>query len=91
MVLSVTNAVPEYVAYVLLSKPLLEGQIYLSKLRAAQPHLNAEELGDCVVAFPPIEEQRAIARFLDEQTEKIDDLIGAKRDLLALLKEKRQS
>lgn len=41
--------------------------------------------------IPPIAEQQAIARFLGEQTKKIDDLIEAKRDLVALLKEKRQA
>jgi restriction endonuclease S subunit len=41
--------------------------------------------------LPPLDEQQNIARFLDEQTKKIDDLIEAKRDLLALLKEKRKS
>lgn len=42
-------------------------------------------------AWPTQEEQQAIARFLDEQTQKIDDLIEAKRSLLDLLKEKRQA
>jgi restriction endonuclease S subunit len=40
---------------------------------------------------PSPDEQQTIARFLDEQTKKIDDLIEAKRDLVALLKEKRQA
>ena len=62
----------------------------LGKL-GTQLNLNTETVGSIRMAFPPLEEQRAIARFLDEQTEKIDDLISAKRDLLALLKEKRQA
>jgi type I restriction enzyme S subunit len=43
------------------------------------------------VAFPPLEEQQAIACFLDGQTRKIDELIEAKLSLLDLLKEKRQA
>ncbi len=42
-------------------------------------------------ALPPEREQHVIASFLDHQTQKIDDLISAKRELLALLKEKRQA
>lgn len=55
------------------------------------PAINASEVGRISVPVPPLEEQRGIARFLDEQTGKIDHLIGAKRDLLDLLREKRQA
>jgi len=48
-------------------------------------------LQNALFPVPTLEEQQAIARFLDEETEKIDDLISAKRDLLTLLKEKRQA
>ncbi len=53
--------------------------------------VSTNEVAAMSIPVPPPEEQRKIARFLDEQTEKIDDLIGAKRDLLALLREKRQA
>jgi type I restriction enzyme S subunit len=89
MVLRVTRAVPEFVAYTLLSKYMLQGQIYLAKMRAAQPHLNAEELGGFHIVLPPLDEQRAIARFLDRETAKIDSLVAKKRRLIELLGEKR--
>jgi type I restriction enzyme S subunit len=54
-------------------------------------HITKGKLGAVKVPVPPPEEQRAIARFLDEETRKIDDLIEAKRSLLDLLKEKRQA
>ncbi len=53
--------------------------------------LSKTELSSVVVASPPQDEQQAIARFLDEQTKKIDELIEAKWNLLDLLKEKRQA
>jgi len=53
--------------------------------------LSHVQLASVKLLFPPIEEQQAIARFLDNQTRKIDDLIEAKRKLLDLLKEKRQA
>lgn len=62
----------------------------LGKL-GTQLNLNTDTVGSISMAFPPLEEQQAIARFLDEQTRKMDDLIEAKRGLLDLLKEKRQA
>jgi len=54
-------------------------------------NVNANKFANIYVPSPPLAEQKAIARFLDEQTQKIDDLIEAKRRLLELLKEKRQA
>ena len=42
-----------------------------------------------LVAYPPYEEQAAIASFLDCETERIDALVGKKRRLIELLEEKR--
>lgn len=41
------------------------------------------------IPFPPLEEQTAIADFLDEKTTEIDDLIAKKEELLRLLAEQR--
>ena len=41
--------------------------------------------------WPPAAEQRAIASFLERETAKIDALIGEQRQLVELLKEKRQA
>lgn len=40
--------------------------------------------------FPPLEEQAAIARFLDEKTAKIDAAIAKKEKMIALLNERKQ-
>lgn len=40
--------------------------------------------------FPPIEEQTAIANFLDDKTAKIDQAIAQKEKMIALLKERKQ-
>ncbi len=39
--------------------------------------------------MPPLDEQRAIADFLDRETEKIDALVAKKQRLIELLQEKR--
>ncbi|MFP4123307.1 MAG: restriction endonuclease subunit S [Coleofasciculus sp.] len=89
MVLTPTKAHPKYVAWNLLGRHVLEGQLYLAKSRAAQPHLNAEELGNTILAIPPLEEQNTIAQFLDYKTSQIDALIAKKEALLEKLDEKR--
>jgi len=42
-------------------------------------------------AFPPSDEQAAIATFLDREIAKIDALVAEQRNLIELLKEKRQA
>lgn len=82
---------PAFAAAALLSKYMLEAQINMLRLRAAQPHLNAEELGNLLFVLPTPAEQSAIAAFLDRETGKIDALVAEQERLIALLKEKRQA
>lgn len=44
-----------------------------------------------IVGIPPLDEQAAIATFLDRETAKINALITKKRDLIALLDEQRRA
>jgi restriction endonuclease S subunit len=43
-----------------------------------------------IVTIPPIQEQTAIANFLDDKTTKIDQAIAIKQNQIELLKERRQ-
>jgi type I restriction enzyme S subunit len=68
MVVTVRRAVPEFLAYCLLSGYVLEGQVLLLTLRAAQPHLNSQELSGIILAVPDSRrEQEAICAHLDEK------------------------
>ncbi|MDE0678726.1 MAG: restriction endonuclease subunit S [Gammaproteobacteria bacterium] len=58
---------------------------------ATIPHFTAEKVKAAPLAFPPLETQRRIVRFLDEKTARIDGLIEKKRELLDRLAEKRQA
>ena len=53
--------------------------------------LTSHAIGDSAFALPPLAEQRAIAAFLDQETERIDGLIEKKQRLVELLHEKRGS
>ena len=43
------------------------------------------------IPLPPLDEQAAIVRYLDEADEKIQAYISAKERLIALLEEQRQA
>lgn len=53
--------------------------------------LSTDQFNDFRFPFPPVDEQAAIASFLDRETAKIDALITEQEKLIALLQEKRQA
>ncbi len=54
-----------------------------------QPNLNAEKVREHKLPRPPIDDQTAIANYLDRETVHIDRLIAEKERMLTLLEEKR--
>ncbi len=58
---------------------------------AAQPGLAVDAIAALKVPIPPLEEQRAIAAYLDRETARLDALVAAKERLLGLLAEKRRA
>lgn len=84
------SAEPRYLAYCLLGEHALN-EMQLLSTRAAQPHLNAEELGEVSVRMPSLSEQCAIADYLDAETTRIDALIAKKQQLITLLEGRRLS
>ncbi len=92
MIVTVIRASPHFIAYSLLSKYVLEDQIRLLTLRAAQPHLNAEELGSVVLAIPDTrQEQERIVAYLDGSCATIDAAVAAKRRQIEILESLRNS
>lgn len=91
MVYTAEGALPEYVAFNLLSKHVLNGQIYLAKNRAAQPHLNAEELGGILIALPPPGEQVEIVEYMERSTKHLAIQIELVSDVIERLHEYRSS
>ena len=55
----------------------------------AVPSVNEGQLQDTPVVLPPAAEQRAIAVFLDRETERINALVTKKERLIELLQEER--
>ena len=59
-------------------------------VRIGQWDLNKSRMKEIPFFIPPIEEQTAIANFLDQKTAKIDQAIAQKEKLIELLKERKQ-
>ncbi|WP_327025104.1 restriction endonuclease subunit S [Micromonospora sp. NBC_01739] len=55
----------------------------------SMPHLTAEKLARIPMPLPPLEEQRAIADYLDGETVRIDTLIEEQRRLVEMLRKRR--
>jgi len=91
MVVSPKCVNPFFLQYALLSRYLKSNQIDLQKMRAAQPHLNAEELGSCFVLVPPSVEQAQIVEFLSRSTMRVDGVISKTERSINLLKERRSA
>ncbi len=89
MVVTVLKALPSFVAAALLSRYMLADQLFLLKSRAAQPHINAEELGSALIVLPPKEEQKAIVRYVNEQTASLGVLIDRTEREIDLIREYR--
>ena len=80
---------PRYLYYWLSSTPF-QDYIYSALVIGAtnQIELNRERLAGAPIALPPLAEQRGIADFLDAETARIDALVKAYEDTLAVLGER---
>ncbi|MBX5197520.1 restriction endonuclease subunit S [Rhizobium sp. NZLR10] len=72
----------------------IEADIIQSKIQEMKdgqgvPHLFQSDIRKFPLPLPPLDEQMAIARFLDEKTAEIDSLIARMRELLRRLSEQR--
>ena len=82
------HVTPEFVSY------FSDSHAYASWLRtvaiqATIENVNAERYARMPLPLPPLDEQRAIAAFLDRETERIDALVAKKRLLIERLEEYR--
>ena len=85
LVVTATGCMAQFMAWALLSTYLRDDQLITASSRAAQPHLNAEELGASMLLVPPIYEQRAIVEHLDKATNDIDAAIARARRQVELV------
>ncbi len=77
-----------YIWYVLNSKLAADEIAMLGNTTTGLRNLNGTIIGSVSFPGPPLEQQRAIADFLDTETARIDALITKKRRLIELLDER---
>ena len=80
------NVAPKYIYYQLTS---FDWQPYITQ--TALPSIVGSTIGNCFFAFPPIQEQRAIATYLDTKCAEIDSLIALKQQKIDALKDYKKS
>ena len=80
--------VPEFLFYFLLSS---KTELQNLGTGSTFTEISSQVLKSFKILKPPLKEQTQIARYLDQQTATIDELIERKEKLIELLKEKRQA
>jgi type I restriction enzyme, S subunit len=81
---------PRFALYYFLARPFHTFATVIS-MRVKMPKVNREELADAPWLVPPLEEQRAIADYLDRETTRIDTLIEEQQRLIEMLRERRSA
>jgi type I restriction enzyme S subunit len=86
------NSVNQYYYAYFLRSLALNGFIKcLAKgIRERSTDFRFNDFRELILPYPPLEEQTAIANFLDEKCSKIDRAVAQKKKLVALLKERKQ-
>lgn len=82
------NLFSGFAGYLLQSNGFV-GDVVANSVGVSYPAINASDLVRIPAVEPPLEEQKAIARFLDFKTAQIDALIAKQQALLDKLAEKR--
>ena len=76
----------------LMNNPVMRDQmVFLSTTTTGLANLNGGILNSLSLTLPPLDEQRAIADFLDVADARITRYIAAKRRMIALLEEQKQA
>ncbi|WP_017189250.1 restriction endonuclease subunit S [Vibrio harveyi] len=85
------SSYPNYFRYALKCSPFIQALNSTSEGIRDGKTITYDEFGELLVVLPSQAEQKAIATFLDRETQRIDSLIEEKQTFIKLLKEKRQA
>ena len=83
------NLVPGYLEYLLRSKPIIDA-IDASTFGAKMPRADWNFIGSMRQPLPPLAEQTAVVRYLDQADERIRRYVSSRERLIELLEEYRQ-
>lgn len=88
-VIEVQNQDERFMAYFFINLDNYKNLRFL--YRGLRKTIAKEDLLNLKIPLPPLQEQQAIANFLDKKTQKIEDFITKKQKLITLLEEKKQT
>jgi type I restriction enzyme S subunit len=74
-----------------LREPTFLAEVEMRSTGISYPAINASEIGDIEIPYPPMTDQGIIADFIEAESNHIDALIATKQLLLELLAEKRRA
>lgn len=78
-------------AFTALGSLYAQEQLRILAVSAAQPKLNKDDVRSCVLAVPPLDEQREILAFVSFEAGRIDRLLQTTERSIGLLKERRSA
>ncbi|PKV80470.1 type I restriction enzyme S subunit [Nocardia fluminea] len=84
------KAVPKFLYWVLRSEPIAR-QWGVTAAGVTRVGIRSTDLNKVTIPLPPLDEQSAVAGFLDYETAQIDALVAKQEELLTLLAERRRS
>lgn len=84
------RVVPKFLYWALGSEPTARqwGVVAAGVTRVG---IRSTDLNKVTIPLPPLDEQRAIADYLDQETAQIDALVAKQEEFIGLLKERRQA
>ena len=81
---------PKFVSYLAQSEPFTD-RVTAESVGTAYPAISETKLASFEVGVPPLGEQGAIVRYLDDADQRIRAYVSAKERLISLLEEERQA
>lgn len=76
--------------YIIISSEV-QKYFWMSNQSSAQESITLDTLNSLPILLPPLSEQKAIADYLDKKTSEIDQIIEAKKKLIALYNEEKSA
>ncbi len=81
---------PRFLGWLAQADTVIE-EVVAASVGVSYPAVNPSDVGDIRVPCPSLPSQRAVADYLDDETARIDAVIAAKENMLALLTEREGS
>lgn len=90
VVMRANKCLERYLKYIILS-PMFIDSVNMSTYGTKMPRANWDFIGNMIIPFPPLEEQQAIASYLDDRCSRLDEIITEAEKSIEEYKELKQA